>query len=154
MKRSSTLFLRGAVLLITLVVLALCVFALPAGLRSEHAGPYRPILWGLYITAIPFFIGAYQTWKLLGNIDQNQAFSRTSVTALGNIKYCAAIISVLYAAGLPYLYMVANQDDAPGVLLLGLVLTVTSGVIATFAAVLQKLLQEAIHIKSENDLTV
>ncbi|MER2256900.1 MAG: DUF2975 domain-containing protein, partial [Priestia megaterium] len=36
----------------------------------------------------------------------------------------------------------------------GLVVPFASLVIAVFAAVLQKLLQEAIHIKSENDLTV
>ena len=38
--------------------------------------------------------------------------------------------------------------------LVGLVIIFASMVIAVFAAVLQRLLQEAIDIKSENDLTV
>ena len=46
------------------------------------------------------------------------------------------------------------MDDAPGVILIGLILIFASMVIAVFAAVLQKLLKEAIDIKSENDLIV
>ncbi|MGV2643750.1 DUF2975 domain-containing protein, partial [Clostridium perfringens] len=47
-----------------------------------------------------------------------------------------------------------EKDDAPGIILIGMALIFASIVIAVFAAVLQKLLQEAIDIKSENDLTV
>ncbi|MED4598856.1 DUF2975 domain-containing protein, partial [Bacillus subtilis] len=41
-----------------------------------------------------------------------------------------------------------------GIIVIGLVIIFASMVIAVFAAVLQKLLKEAIDIKSENDLTV
>lgn len=87
-------------------------------------------------------------------IDRNEAFSELSVRALKNIKYCAVAISILYVAGLPLLYLIAEADDAPGVILIGLVIIFASMVIAFFAAVLQRLLKEAIDIKSENDLTV
>lgn len=60
----------------------------------------------------------------------------------------------MYVAILPFLYLMADQDDAPGIVAIGLVITFGSIVIAVFAAVLQKLLQNAIDIKSENDLTV
>ncbi len=154
MKRGSTIFLRGVVLVIGLIVLALCVFALPAGISSDRTGDYRPILLGLYVPAIPFFFALYQTLKLLSYIDQNLAFSDASIKTLKYIKYCAITISAMFAAGMPYIYLVADKDDAPGVILLGLVIIFASFVIATFAAVLQKLLQNAMDIKSENDLTV
>ena len=48
----------------------------------------------------------------------------------------------------------AEMDDAPGIILIGMVVIFASMVIAVFAAVLQRLLQEAIDIKSENDLIV
>jgi hypothetical protein len=70
------------------------------------------------------------------------------------IKNCAVMISVMFAAGMPYIFMVADQDDAPGVVLIGLVIVFASFVIATFATLLQKLFRNAIDIKSENDLTV
>jgi biotin transporter BioY len=108
----------------------------------------------LYVTALPFYFALYQAFRLLNYIDQNKAFSELSVNALKLIKYCAVTISVLYAAGMPLFYLMAEIDDAPGIIVIGLVIIFASMVIAVFAAVLQKLLKEAIDIKSENDLTV
>lgn len=152
--QGSTMFLKAVVALAGLAVLGLCVFALPAGIMSDQTGLYRYILMGMYLPAIPFFIGVYQTLKLLHYIDQNRAFSEDSVKSLRVIKYCATIVSIMYAAGMPYIYYVAELDDAPGVILIGLVFVFAPLVVAVFAAVLQKLLQNAIDIKSENDLTV
>lgn len=154
MKQGTTLFLKGVIIVIGICVLALCVFVLPTGIRSDVTGYYRPILLGLYVPAMPFFFALYQAMKLLGFIDKNEAFSSLSISALKNIKYCAIIISVVFAAGMPYIFHAADQDDAPGVVLLGFIIIFASAVIATFAAVLQKLLQNVIDIKTENDLTV
>lgn len=154
MKSGSTIFLRGTVLLIGLFVLALCIFAVPAGISTDSIGAYKPILYGLYIPAIPFFFALYQAILLLNYIDAGKAFSPASVTALKYIKYCAILIGALFAAGMPYIYHVADLDDAPGVVLLGLVITFVSFVIAVFAAVLQKLMLSGLEIKAENDLTV
>lgn len=154
MEKSSTLILRFVVYLIGLTVLALCIFALPAGISFDKTGMYRPILLGMYVPAIPFYFALFQALKLLSYIDNNKAFSELSVNALRHIKYCAILISVLYAAGMPYIYYVATQDDAPGVVALGFVIIFASFVIATAAAVSQRLFQNAVEIKSENDLTV
>jgi len=154
MKQGSTIFLRGVVILIGLIVLALCIFVLPAGIRTDITGYYRPILIGLYVPAIPFFYALYQAVKLLDYIDRNKAFSAASVGTLRSIKYCALLISGLFTAGMPYIFYAADRDDAPGVVLAGLIIVGASFVIATFAAVLEKLLQNAMDIKSENDLTV
>jgi hypothetical protein len=152
MKPVSTLFLKAVVILIGAAVLAVCIFGLPAVMPGS--GPYFPILLGLYIPAIPFFIALHQAMKLLSYIDKNKVFSESSVKSLRNIKFCATLISMLFTAGMPYIYYVAEWDDAPGVILIGLVIIFASVVIATFAAVLQKLFQNAVDLKSENDLTV
>lgn len=154
MKQRSTLFLKAVVLLIGLIVLALCIFVLPAGITSDRTGYYRPILIGMYITALPFFCALYQAFKLLTYIDTNKAFSNLSVKALKSITYCAIPISILYAIGIPYIFLVAEKDDAPGVVLIGLIFTFAPAVIATFTALLQRLLEDAIRIQSENELTV
>ena len=159
MKRE-TLFLKVVVFLIGIPVLALCIFWLPwlanraPEMNPELAYLQYPVLIGLYATAIPFFFALYQTLKLLSYIDKNKAFSELSVKALKNIKYCAITISILCVVGIPLLFLMAQEDDAPGIVVLGLVITFASIVIAVFAAVLQKLLKNAIDIKSENDLTV
>lgn len=160
MKRGSTLFLRIAVILIGIPVLALCIFVVPeiaefiAELYPDHTYLRYLVFIDLYATAIPFYFALYQAYKLLGYIDKNKAFSELSVRVLKNIKYCATIISSLFVVGMPLFYLIAEKDDAPGIILIGMALIFASLVIAVFAAVLQKLLQEAIDIKSENDLTV
>ena len=154
MKQSSTFFLKTAVIIIGLAALALCGYLLPMAMSKEVVGGYQPILFGMFISVIPFFVALYQALKLLSYIDNHKAFSDLSVQALANIKYAVIIISAMYVVGMPYIYIVAERDDAPGVILIGLVIIGASAVIATFAGVLQKLLKNAIDIKSENDLTV
>ncbi|CAM3832808.1 DUF2975 domain-containing protein [Marinicrinis lubricantis] len=160
MKQGSTLFLKIAVILIGIPVLALCIFLVPG--MANYAAELYPdaayirylIFIDLYAAAVPFYFALYQAFKLLSYIDGNNAFSQSSVQALNKIKYCAISICILFAAGMPFFYLVAEKDDAPGIIVLGMVVIFASAVIAVFAAVLQRLLQEAIDIKSENDLTV
>ena len=163
MKRSSTLFLKVAVIFIGIPVLALCLFLLPqivneanqaADRGSDLAFVVYVILLVMYVSAIPFYFALYQSFNLLSYIDKNQAFSELSVISLKKIKKCAIIISGLYVVALPFVYIMAEVDDAPGLIIVGMIPIFASMVIAVFAAVLQRLLQEAIHIKSENDLTV
>ncbi|MFB2517264.1 DUF2975 domain-containing protein [Lysinibacillus sp. OTC-L20] len=156
MKRE-TLFLKIAVFLIGIPVLALCVWVVPRiALNTVEHSPILTIvaLIGVYATAIAYFVALFTTIKLLSYIDQNIAFSELSVKALIKIKYCAIIISSVYVVGMPLIYYAAEVDDAPGLILIGMVIIFASFVVAVFAAVLQKLLKNAIDIKSENDLTV
>ena len=154
-KQGSTLFLRLAIWLIGLFVLSLCLFALPPLLVDKKTGLFVPVVYGLYIAAIPFFYALYQTLSLLDYIDDNKAFSRLSIMSLKNIKYCAVIIAVMFSASLPYIHYIAATDaDGPGPMVPTLIIALASTVIATFAAVLQKLVQTAVEMKEEHDLTV
>ena len=163
MKRSSTLFLKAAIIFIGLSVLALCLFLLPqivieANEAAKRGSDLAYVAYGIvtvmYLTTIPFYIALYQSINLLSYIDRNQAFSELSVTALKKIKNCALTISGLYVIVLPFVYILAEVDDAPGLILVGMVMVFAPLVIAVFAAVLQRLLKEAIDIKSVNDLIV
>ncbi len=159
-EQGSTFFLKAVVFLLGIAVLALCIFVVPgiakfaAALYPDMAFMKYLVLIDLYAAAFPFYFALFQAFKLLSYIDQSKAFSELSVAALKNIKYCAITISLLYAVGMPMFYLMAQKDDAPGIILLGMVVIFASIVIAVFAAVLQRLLQEAIDIKAENDLIV
>ncbi|MGM0829253.1 MAG: DUF2975 domain-containing protein [Bacillota bacterium] len=158
MMKRETLFLKIAVFLIGTPVLALCVFGLPWLAKDAAGSELAYLIYGIlvvmYVSAIPFFVALYQAIRLLSYIDKNHAFSELSVKALKNIKYCATTISIVYVAGMPLFFLMGEIDDAPGVILIGMMFVFAPLVIAVFAAVLQKLLKNAIDIKSENDLTV
>lgn len=158
MKHGTTLFLKVSVVLIGIPVLAFGVFGL-VWLASNPANPkyahlLYPIVAGIYASVIPFFLALVQAFMLLNFIDRNQAFSAFSVNALKRIKFCAIAICGLFAAVMPFVYLLADLDDAPGLIIVGMVPVFASLVIAVFAAILQKLFKEAIDIKSENELTV
>jgi len=159
-KQVSTLFLKGAICVIGLGVLAFCIFAIPAissgvGVEWPRLAYLKyPILILGYLSAVPFFFALHQALKLLSYIDKKTAFSDSSVRALKYIKYCGIVMSILYLASLPIIFQIADADDAPGLVVIGMLMTAAPIVVAVFAAVLQKLLQNAIDIKSENELTV
>jgi len=114
-----------------------------------------PFILFAYVASIPFFVALYQAFKLLGHIGRNEVFSLSSVKTLSIIKYCAIILSILIVIAVVYIRIQHNKDDDPaGFIAMGIFTTITSIVIATAAAIFEKLLQRAVDIKSENDLTV
>ncbi|MFI8684907.1 DUF2975 domain-containing protein [Rossellomorea sp. NPDC077527] len=159
MKQATTLLLKIAVFVIGIPVLAFCLFLVPpfanfaANLNTGIGLMKYLIFIVMYGAALPFFFALYQAFNLLRYIDENTAFSELSVKALKNIKGCAITISGLYVVGMPFLHLIARNIDPP-IGFLGIIIIFGSLVIAVFAAILQRLLQDAIHIKSENDLTV
>lgn len=160
MKHATTLFLKLAVICMGIPVLAVCIFLVPkignfVGELYPDIAYMKPlVLIDMYAAAIPFYMALYQAFKLLNYIDKNQAFSELSVKALKKIKYCAITISIVYLLGMPLYYLMGQKVDPPSFIPMGLVIIFASTVIAVFVAVLQKLLQEAINIKSENDLMI
>ncbi|MDF2948430.1 MAG: hypothetical protein K0R07_444 [Sedimentibacter sp.] len=158
--KKETIFLKLSVFFIGIIVLAICLFVLPLIARDAAESSLKmayvlySILLVMYVTAIPFFIALYQAFKLLIYIDANNAFSELSVNALKNIKKCATTISLLYVLSMPLFYIVGEVDDAPGAILIGIIFIFAPMVIAVFAAVLQRLLKNAIDIKDDNDLTI
>ena len=159
MKRISTLFLQAVIVLIGMVVLALLIWlpltegrATNLDLLSIYADPF--ILYG-YAASIAFFVALYKAFKLLGYIGQNKVFSPNSVGALKSIKYCAIVLSILIVMAGLYIKVSHHKDDDPaGFLAICMVTTFASVVVATAAAIFEKILQNAIDMKSENDLTI
>ena len=158
LKRGSTLFLKIVIVLIAIGVLAgLLRFPQTEG-RADHLDLISiyadPLIIYVYISSIPFFVGLYQAFKLLNFIDANKAFSQGAVDTLKHIKFASLSLLGFIALAVFYIRFVAHGEDPAGPTALGIIISFASIVIATAAAVFQKLLQNAVDIKSENDLTV
>ena len=159
-KRSSTIFLQVVIVLIGIGALALMLWEPHLEGRNAHATPFEiyfkdPFLAYAYLASIAFFMALFQAFRLLGYIGQNKVFSLNSVRALRTIKFCAIALVAMIGAAVAYLFIfVRGKDDIAGGVAIGLFMIFVSLVIATAAAVFEKLLQNAVDIKSENDLTV
>jgi len=158
MKRSSTIFLQVVIVLVGIGALALMLWEPHIEGRNVHATVFAiyfkdPFLAYAYIASIPFFLALYQAFKVLGYAGQNKIFSQPVVKALRTIKYCAIAIIGFVAVGEIFI-MLGNSDDRAGGVFMGILITFGSVVIATAAAMFEQILQNAVDIKSENDLTV
>ncbi len=130
MKRRSTIFLQVVILLIGIGALALLLWEPHLEGRNAHATLVQiyfhdPFLAYAYTASIAFFAALYQAFKVLGYVRQNKVFSQEAVRALRTIKVCAIAIISFGAV-----------------------------VIATAAAMFERILENAVAMKSENDLTV
>lgn len=161
MKRSSTIFLQIVIVLIGLAALAFLLLMPRVEGRNAHATNFEiyfqdPLLAIVYVGAIPFYIALYQAITILRFVGRNAVFSPEVVKALRTIRYCAlAIIGFIVVAVLFILLMTGGDDENPGVpFFLGFLVIFPSIVVATAAAMFERILQNAVDLKSENDLTV
>jgi cytochrome bd-type quinol oxidase subunit 2 len=158
MKRGSTIFLQVIIVLIAVGALTLLLWEPHIEGRNAHATLFQiyfndPFLAYAYIGSISFFVALYQAFKVLGYVGQNKVFSQAAVKALRTIKYCAIAIIGFVAVGEIFIFLNKSDDRAGGVFM-GILITFGSVVIATAAAMFARILQSAVDIKSENDLTV
>ena len=158
LKKSATIFLQVVIVLIGIGVLAVMLWEPNIEGRNAYATLCEvyfkdPFLAYAYIASTPFFVALYQAFKVLGYAGQNKVFSPAAVKALRTIKYCAIALIGFVAVGEIFI-MLGNSDDRAGGVFMGILITLGSVGIATAAAMFERALQNAVAIKSENNLTV
>ena len=157
MKRGSTIFLQVVIVLLGIGVFALLLWEPHVEGVNAHATLFEmyfdPFIAYAYIGSIPFFVALYQAFKLLGYVRRNEIFSERSVRALRTMKYCALAIIGFVAVSVIFMIF-GDRDDRPAGVFMRILITFPSIVVAIAAAVFERILQNAVDIKSENDLTV
>lgn len=148
MKRSSTIFLQVVLVLIGIGALAFMLWEPHIEGRNAHATVFEiylkdPFLAYAYIASIPFFLALYQAFKALGYARQNKVFSQAAVKALRTIKFCAMAIVGFVAVGEVFI-MMNDSDDRAGGVAIGVLIAFGSIVIATAAAMFERILQKGV----------
>lgn len=160
MKRSSTIFLQTVIVLAGVSVLAAMLGEPLTEGRNAHATLVQvyfhdPFLAYAYAASVAFFVGLYQGFTVLGYASRGQILSPAAVKALRIIKVCAFLTACAIAAADAYIRLAASgRDDPAGAMMLGFIAIFAAAVIGTAVAVLERVLQHAVDIKRENDLTV
>jgi hypothetical protein len=161
MKRSSILFLQIVIVLIGVAAAALLLWEPQVEGVNKNRTNFQiyfqdPFLALVYAGSIPFFVALYQAIRALGYVGRNEVFSPEVVRALRIIRYCAlAIIGFVVVEEIWILVASGPDEDNPGApILLGLLIVLPSIVVATVAGMFERILQNAVDLKTENDLTV
>jgi hypothetical protein len=162
MKRSSIIFLQIVIVLVGVAAVALLLWEPQVEGVNRNRTNFEiyfqdPFLALVYAGSIPFFVALYQAIRALGYVGRNQVFSPEVVKALRTIRYCAlAIIGFVVVEEIWIMLMIDESDrDNPGApILLGLLIVLPSIVVATVAGMFERIVQNAVALKTENDLTV
>ena len=157
-KRGSIFFLRAVLLLFGVAVLVFMIWEPQVegvNANADLADIYLddPFLAYLYVGSLPIFYGLYQGFRLLGYLDRGQAFSPDASEAARRIKFCALLVIGFILGGLVWIVL-GDGDDHAGPVAMGVVVSFVCIVIATAAAVLERVLLGGVELKSEHDLTV
>jgi hypothetical protein len=158
LQRSSTAFLQCVIVLIGIGALVFMLWEPHVEGRNAHATVFEiyfkdPFLAYAYLGSIPFFVALYHGFKVLGCAGRNQVFSPAAVKSLRTIKFCATALVGFVAVGEIFILM-SDSDDRAGGVFMGVLITFGSVIMATAAATFERILQNAVDLKSENDLTV
>ena len=156
MKKIS-IFLQTVIVLIGIGAVALLLWEPHIEGRNAHATLFQiyfndPFLAYAYIASIPFFVALYQAFKVLGYAAKNNVFSQEAVKSLRIIKYCA--LAMIGFVAVSVIFMSGDRDDRPAGVFMRILIAFPSIVVATAAAISERILQNAVDLKSENDLTV
>jgi hypothetical protein len=147
MKRGFTIFLQLVVVLLGVGVLALLLWEPQVEGRNVNATQFEiyfkdPFLAYIYLAFVPFFVGLYQAFKILGYARRNEIFSQRSLRALRIIKYCASATAIFILGAEAYLFIfMRGKDDIAGGVMMGAFIILVSAIIATAAAVFERRLQ-------------
>lgn len=157
-KRSSTVLLQIVLVLIGGGALAFLLWEPHLEGRNRSATIYEiyftdPFLAYVYVASVPFFVALYQGFKVLRFIAQNTVFSHAAVSALRTMKYCAIALIGFVVVSVGFMGA-GDPDDRPAGVMMRILVLCPSIVVAAAAGMFQRILQNAVDMKSENDLTV
>src|SRR5213075_1223598 len=110
MKRGSTIFLQIVIVLLGVGVFTFLLWEPQLEGRNVNATQFEvyfkdPFLAYLYLAFIPFFVGLFQRFRLLGYARRDELFSPRSVRALRIIKYCALTIAIFILGAEAYIFI-------------------------------------------------
>lgn len=147
--RFRSLLLKGCLLVIAVMTVGLAggvLWRLPVRLLTFYHEPGFASLFGigLLLGTGAILAACGFAWQLLHYVAKQQAFTQLAVTALARLKWACVGLQVGVCCLLPVFYQMADGSDAPGLMVIGLVLLFIPFVVSVFLAILQRLWQAAI----------
>ncbi len=156
-KRTAIVFLQIAIMIVGLVVFTALLIEPQIEGRNTHSTLFQtyftdPFLAYIYIASIPFFVALYQAFNVLRYARENKMLTQAAVKSIRIIKYCALVIAVSIILAIVYIKIAAqsSHDDPAGAIMLGIVISFLSVVVTVVASMFEKIVQNAVEIKSKN----
>ena len=144
-------FLKNVLLIFGIVLIGILVFPFPLIIVKLFNSDlvirtYLLIgIFSIYLIAVPFIYSLFLSFKILTEIEKTNFFSLTVIDHLKNIKWSSLIISLIFLIDLPFVYLIADFDDAPGLILFNAFFIGMALVSFFFAEVLKNIVSNQIE---------
>lgn len=92
--------------------------------------------------------------RILNYIKASEAFSAKTLKVVSKIKKTILLISVVFLGMLPFFYTVADRQDAPGFLIIGLAVVSLPFAAFIFSLIVEELFICATNLKTDSELTI
>jgi Protein of unknown function (DUF2975) len=153
-----TIFLQAVIVLIGMGAFAFLLWEPHLEGRNANATPAQiyfndPFLIYAYVASSTFFVALYQAFKVLRYARRNQILSQATVKALRTIRRCAVALIGFVIVGEVF-FLLPYADEPPQAIVLGLLITGGSAVMATVASLLEQVLENAIGLLPPNHATI
>jgi drug/metabolite transporter (DMT)-like permease len=153
MKRNVTRFLQIVVVLLGIGVFIFMLWEPHLEGRNVDATLFQiyfndPFLAYVYMASIAFFVGLYQTFKLIGNIGKGGPHLQLVLKALRTIKYCGLILITFILGAEGYLFLVQRkiEEDIAGGVMMGAILILISAIVATTTTIFERKMRKMVQI--------
>jgi hypothetical protein len=145
MKTIPVRFLQAVVVAIGIAAIALLIWEPQIEGRNANATLFEiyftdPFLAFAYVASIPFFMGLYQAFRLLGLAGCDRLFSPDGVGRLRTIKYSAMAMVGFVVVGEVWILLQTSDDRAGGVFM-GALIAGAAVVVAAAASVIERALK-------------
>lgn len=142
---SILMFFAAVVVLPQLVDFSISTF-------TEIAYLAKPVAFIVIISAIPFFVVLFETFKICLFILKNEIFTIKPLRALNIISISSFIICILYII-IVFLF-IDNDFFTPLLAIILALVILASFIIGIFSQILHVLVKKATVLKIDNDLTI
>ena len=144
---NSTVFLQAVVVLIGVAALVFLLWEPQLEGRNARATLFEiyfkdPFLAYAYLSSIPFFMGVARAFRVPGCFRRGQAFSPAALQDVRTISLCALVLIGLVALAELFI-LLGESDDRAGGVFMGLLITFGSVIVASSAAVFERILRDA-----------
>lgn len=157
-QRELSLLLKAAIVvtaLVTLLLLSLFAVSMANDMRRsapEFAQLYWPCLIFLWASSLPFWAALVLGWRISDDMGRNNSFCQANARRLKWVCWLALVEAAIYLGA--FVALLVTAIGSPGIMFL-LLFTILAGlVVAVIAAILSHLVDKAVALQQESDLTV
>ncbi|MGM0112093.1 DUF2975 domain-containing protein [Enterococcus sp. DIV0187] len=153
MKRKVNLLKLALIIISFLVIFVTVIFTFQ--FSSERKDVINSLLYYVVFGSVVLgFRVLFLLNRILNFIKGAEAFSAKTLKVVSQIKKLILLVSIVFVGILPFFYRVADRQDAPGVMVIGLAFVSIPFTAFIFTQIVEELFKSATELKSDSELTI